>query len=251
MTFLLKSPCPVCHGHCELVDVLDFHKMCGDPGLHFRGLSGQPIYYALCESCGFCFAPTIAQWGHQEFEDRIYNQDYIQVDPEYVEIRPQGFRTRLLQLFGGYSDQFSHLDYGGGNGRLSELLRESGWNSRSYDPFVNKDVDRQQLGKFDLITAFEVFEHVPDPLALMESLHGLLAPSGVLHFSTQLSDGHIQLGQRLNWWYAAPRNGHISLFSNNSLQFLAQKHHFTLASDWASLHAMYTSKPAWAARLIP
>jgi len=104
MTFLLKSPCPVCHGHCELVDVLDLHKMCGDPGLHFRGLSGQPIYYALCQSCGFCFAPTIAQWGHQEFEDRIYNQDYIQVDPEYVEIRPQGFRTRLLQLFGGYSD---------------------------------------------------------------------------------------------------------------------------------------------------
>jgi hypothetical protein len=32
-------------------------------------------------------------------------------------------------------------------------------------------------------------------------------------FSTLLSDGNIKLGQKLTWWYASPRNGHISLFS--------------------------------------
>jgi SAM-dependent methyltransferase len=245
------SPCPVCGGQTALLDVLDFNKVCGDPGLHFQGLSGTPIYYAHCTGCGFCFAPEIAQWTPAEFETRIYNQDYIQVDPEFIEHRPREFAKSLQQLFGDHRAGFTHLDYGGGNGLLSRLLNEAGWTSRSYDPFVNHDVDPAQIGKFDLITAFEVFEHVPDPQALMSALRALLAPGGVVYFSTQLSDGHIAPGQRLNWWYAAPRNGHISLFSKAALQHLAQHHGFSLASNWVCFHALFTSKPAWAGRLIP
>jgi hypothetical protein len=37
-------------------------------------------------------------------------------------------------------------------------------------------------------------------------------------FSTLLSDGEIVRGRPLRWWYAAPRNGHISLFSAQSLR---------------------------------
>jgi len=243
--------CPICSGNSRLHDVLDFNKVCGDANSHFEGLSGLPIYYALCEQCGFCFAPEIMRWESDEFERNIYNNDYIKIDPDCIDIRPRQFSEQLLQLFDPKSNPFTHLDYGGGNGLLSKILRGEGWNSTTYDPFTNKDLKIEQLGKFDLITAFEVFEHVPDVHELMNNLSSLLSQNGVVYFSTQLSDSHIHQGKKLDWWYAAPRNGHISLFSKHSLQLIAEQHRFNLASNWVCFHAMFTTKPAWAARLIP
>ena len=67
-----------------------------------------------------------------------------------------------LEGFGDWGKELRHLDYGGGRGLLSDLLREKGWRSESYDPFVDRSVSLQDLGPFDLVTAYEVFEHVPD-----------------------------------------------------------------------------------------
>jgi hypothetical protein len=243
--------CPICKSKSELIDVLDFNKVCGNPTAYFEGLSGVPIYYALCGYCGFCFAPAMAKWEFDEFEQRIYNADYIKIDPDCVDVRPRQFCEQLIQLFPPETDPFTHLDYGGGNGLLSKLLCENGWNSTTFDPFINRDLTIDQYGKYDLITAFEVFEHVPNVDDLLKNLQSLLAPRGVIYFSTQLSDGHIHHGRKLDWWYAAPRNGHISLFSKKSLQLIAEQPHFTLASNWVCFHALYSDKPTWAAHLIP
>ena len=42
----------------------------------------------------------------------------------------------------------------------------------------------QLEGPFDLITLWDVFEHVPDPRTLMATLAGLLAPGGALYVQT-------------------------------------------------------------------
>lgn len=246
-----STPCPVCKGASRLFDMLDFNKICGQPGLHVPAPSGVAVYYSVCGDCGFCFAPELLKWSHAEFEQHIYNADYLQVDPEYVSIRPAAFHQLMRQAFGTHASEFRHLDYGAGNGTLASLLREDGWNSTAYDPFSNPEVNPDTLGRFDLVTAFEVFEHVPDIHDLMEKLSHLLAEGGMLFFATQLSDGHIQAGKRLAWDYAAPRNGHISLYSRASLEYVARQYGFNLASDWHSLHFMYRSKPAWAATVIP
>jgi len=107
-----------------------------------------------------------------------------------------------------------------------------------------------QLGQFDLITAFEVFEHVPDVQQLMCDIWQLLSENGVLMFSTLLSDGNIRPNERLSWWYASPRNGHISLFSRKSLTLLAQEAGYNFGSFSDLFHAFYTDMPAWAAHLM-
>lgn len=133
---------------------------------------------------------------------------------------------------------------------MSERLRESGWRSASYDPFADRNKRPEQLGKFDLITAFEVFEHVPDARQLMTDLDSLLAADGVILFSTLLADGNIVPFQRLTWWYASPRNGHISLFSRQSLTILAADHDFRFGSFSEGFHGFWRQIPPWAAHLI-
>jgi SAM-dependent methyltransferase len=243
-------PCPVCGGPAPLLDVVDFNKACGEATGTFLPRTGIPIYYALCANCGFCFAPEIHGWSLEEFSQRIYNDEYVSVDPDYVEVRPRANAKELVSLFGHASRSIRHLDYGGGDGTLARLLREAGWNSTSYDPYVNRDQAPEQLGQFDLVTAFEVFEHVPDPRALMAHLRALLAPGGLVLFSTLLSDGQVQPNQRLNWWYAAPRNGHISLFSQKSLVALATESRFNFGSFSSGSHIFFRAVPPWAAHFI-
>ncbi|MCK9382478.1 MAG: class I SAM-dependent methyltransferase [Sulfuritalea sp.] len=242
--------CPVCEGACSFLDVVDFNKSCEEVRGKFLDLTGVPIYYAYCSNCSFCFAPEIAAWTLEEFEERIYNEEYILVDPDYVAIRPEANAAGLISMFGERAISIKHLDYGGGSGVLADVLKKSGWQSVSYDPFVDRNVSVDQLGKFDLITAFEVFEHVPDVQQLMSNLRSLLAPDGVILFSTLLSDANIHVNQRISWWYASPRNGHISLFSRNSLTNLAEQSGFNFGSFSEGSHIFCKEVPAWASHII-
>lgn len=242
--------CHICGSRATLFDVVDFNKACSELWGKPLPLAGAAVYYARCEACGFCYAPEFHKWTHDDFRRHIYNEHYIEVDPEYVDVRPKANAALIGNTFKGQAAAIRHLDYGGGRGLLSGLLREAGWNSASYDPFVDTTVAAGTLGVFNLITAFEVFEHVVDPNALMRQLKALLAPGGIVIFSTDLSDGKIVPGQRLTWWYAAPRNGHISLFSAASLGTLARNSGFTLCSFSHGLHAMLTSIPEWATHVF-
>lgn len=245
-----SSPCPVCGGASTLLDVVDFNKSCEESGGVFLPLSGVPVYYARCGDCGFCHAPELWRWPVEEFARRIYNADYLLVDPHYLEARPRAGAADLVAMFGEPAKTIRHLDYGGGHGLLSRLLNEAGWTSLSHDPLIDNALDLAGAGRFELITAYEVFEHVPDVDRLMADLCSLLAPGGMVLFSTMLSDGHIAPRQRLTWWYAAPRNGHISLYSRTSLQVLAAKNGLTLGSFSDNFHVFFTSVPPWAAHIF-
>lgn len=250
MTTAPLPPCPVCGGASALHDVVDFNTSCEQARGLFLPKSGVAVYYALCGGCGFCFAPELYGWSLQDFATHIYNDDYVLVDPDYAEARPRGNAAVLVSAFGAHAAGLRHLDYGGGNGMLSGLMGAAGFASESYDPFVNTDVDPRTLGAFDLITAFEVFEHVPDIATLMVNLSTLRKPDGIILFSTLASDGHVAPNKRLDWWYAAPRNGHISLFSKASLAHLAQRFGFNFGSFNDNLHVLWTDAPPFAAQLL-
>lgn len=244
-------PCPICGGSCSLLDVVDFNKSCEEASGKFLELAGEPVYYMLCSECGFCFAPELSAWPLAKFEQKIYNDEYVLVDPDYIEARPRANATHLVSMFGNLTPSVKHLDYGGGNGLLAKLLRESHWSSTSYDPFTDRAISVEQLGKFDLITAFEVFEHVPDVQKLMSNLKSLLSPNGLVLFSTLLTDGNIQSNQRITWWYASPRNGHISLFSSASLALLAQEAELNFGSFSPGFHVLFPNIiPSWADHII-
>lgn len=242
--------CPVCRGATEIFDVVDFNKNCEEARGVYLPLSGRPIYYHRCPQCGFTFAPEFRSWSDEDFLRHIYNDRYVDIDPDYASTRPLNNAKFLNELLGAEKHQIRHLDYGGGNGMLSTALGKDGWNSMSYDPFPRNERGLEELGKFNLITAFEVFEHVPDVDELIRNLRGLMDEQCIIIFSTLVSDGHISPRSRLTWWYASPRNGHISLFSKQSLFTVAERNQLTYGSFSQVLHCFVNQLPHWAEKLL-
>ena len=242
----MNKNCPICKGHTSPIDVLDLSRSCGVAGEPIP-MTFVPIYYFICDDCDFVFAPEMCSWPKQKFKDLIYNSEYVQVDPEYLEKRPSANAQGIDRLFGDQKLKIKHLDFGGGNGHLSELLKTRGWNSLSYDPFENPEMNAEELDNFHFITAFEVFEHVPDPHAMMDELSKFFSHDSLMFFTTLLSDGHISRSKRLTWWYCAPRNGHISLFSRKSLNLLAKRHGLNYGNIDQGTHLMFKKMPTWAA----
>jgi hypothetical protein len=242
--------CPVCDTETVLHDVVDFNKNCEEMRQHFLPLAGWPIYYHRCPACAFVLAPEFRQWTDADFQQHIYNERYIEIDPDYVSKRPAGNATFLQQLFGSARQHIRHLDYGGGAGTLSEALGKQGWSSRSYDPFSRNEQRIADLGKYNLISALEVFEHVPDVHEMMRNLTALMEDEALVVFSTLLSDGNIKPNTRLTWWYASPRNGHISLYSRQSLTLLAKQYGLQFGSFSNGMHCLFNKLPDWAARLL-
>lgn len=240
--------CPACGAATELLDRVDFNKSCEELRGRMLPPSGLLVEYELCDACGFCFAPEIARWTKVQFAERIYNDAYADVDPDYREARPLANAQAVANMFGENSLAIRHLDYGGGNGVLSEALFAQGWDSHSYDPFVEGDT--LPAARFNLITCFEVFEHVPEIHVLAEALANLLDDEGVVIFSTLLSDGNIVRGTPLRWWYASPRNGHISLFSRRSLALLGERHGLRCGSFSPNLHVWWRNLPEWGKTLM-
>ena len=247
---LEQVACPVCRSATELYDVVDFNKNCEEARGVFLPLSGRPIYYHRCPGCAFTFAPEFQKWSNAEFLQHIYNERYVEIDPDYLDTRPLNNAGFLRGLFDADKAHIRHLDYGGGNGVLSAALEKEGWDSTSYDPFPSNDQKLQELGKFNLITAFEVFEHVPDVDSLVSNLNALMDEECIVIFSTLLSDGNISPNNRLTWWYAAPRNGHISLFSKQSLTTVAESNGLAFGSFSQGIHCFINKLPQWAEKLL-
>jgi hypothetical protein len=92
------APCKICGGEALLFGVVDFNRSCEIPNGIALALTGTPIYYRRCGSCGFLFTDAFDNWNKDEFRTYIYNDAYCSVDPGYV---ARG-RTRMPKSWRDY-----------------------------------------------------------------------------------------------------------------------------------------------------
>lgn len=242
-------PCRICGSTASLFDVCDFANHCFRPATGPAELSGVAVYYYRCQGCGLLFTPLTDGWSTEDFRARIYTDDYATFDPEIDDERPRANAALILKLFGDHRDALRLLDFGGGDGVLSRLLSEQGFvDAHSWDP-VRRPEGLAPQGPFDLVSCFEVLEHANNPLAMVRDLADLTNPGGMVLFSTLLQPPDIDV-QRLRWWYAAPRNGHVSLYTAAALAAAWKAAGMSYASFGNSLHVAFRERPAFAAHLF-
>ena len=243
------TSCKICGGEARLFGVVDFAKSCEELRGKWLPLSGIPVYYRRCQICGFLFTDAFDTWSEADFMANIYNAEYIEVDPEYKEVRPNNNASLVQQFFGARMTELRVLDYGGGSGELCAKLRAAGFSdAQTFDPFV-VDFARRPAGTFDLITCFEALEHMPDPMAGIASILSSMKETGLVLFSTLLQDSEFErLG--VNWWYVGPRNGHISVFSRGALVSAWQHYGCKTMSFNNNLHVAFRTLPKFAWHLL-
>ena len=243
-------PCKICRGAVRSFDVVDMQKSCnGQP----NPMSGEPVYYDRCGTCGFVYTTAFDTFASDEWTTRIYNDEYYStIDPDYAEARPRLNAAQIGTMLHVRRGSTIGLDYGGGNGRTAELLRERGFAYDSYDPFGETRMTPGYEGAYNFCTAFEVAEHSPDPCEMMADIVRLASPGPlIVLIGTQAHDEKIDDPVRLNWWYAAPRNGHISLYSRRSLEMLGQAFGLSLVTFNASQHVFFRDHtPAAIRRMV-
>jgi 2-polyprenyl-6-hydroxyphenyl methylase/3-demethylubiquinone-9 3-methyltransferase len=242
-----QEVCKICGGRADLFGITDLNKNCEQYRQEVLPLSGVPIYYHRCSVCDFVFTTAFDSFTHEDFAKHIYNDEYHLVDPEFSGHRPQECANYLLEMFPNQRPA-NVLDYGGGDGSLGQALRTAGFTDVTvYDPFVPKNAQRPQ-GTFDLITCFEVLEHTPQPLQTLRDIVSMLRTPGLIVFSTVLRAGPA-LQQGINWWYIAPRNGHISIFSPQSLHRLMSACGLRCGLSPTSRHVAFREVPPFAQHL--
>lgn len=234
--------CKVCGGATSLFGAVDLNRACGGTP---PPPAGVRVTYHRCFQCGLIFTEAFDDWSQDDFEAHIYNDDYIRVDPDYLEVRPVSSALHVDKLFGRLRSDLKVLDYGGGNGRLAETLRAQQWkHTATFDPFSDAHRERP-AGRFDLITCFETLEHLPDPTATLADIVSFLADDGIVIFSTLLVPANIA-AVGVGWWYIAPRNGHITFYTDRALGRAWGAQQLKCYSMSDNLHAAVRGQPPWA-----
>lgn len=222
-----------------MFDVVDFNKYASSVDPYYFGFSGVSLYYYRCPECGFMFTPFFDDWSASDFSRYIYNSDYIKIDGEYVQIRPQRFASLMQRTLDG-NKNLRLLDYGSGAGVFVEEMRKAGYsNCEGYDPFFNPT---RPDGLFDVITCFEVIEHSTRPYEMFLDMKSSLAEGGCIIFSQALQPDNIK-DIRCSWWYVAPRNGHVSFFTEDSLANLGSRTGL-LFFRGDGIYAFYKNRPS-------
>ncbi len=131
------------------------------------------------------------------------------------------------------------LDYGGAYGVFTRIMRDKGYDFYRQDKYAEnlfaRHFDIEDLppplmqsteGRhpFELITAFEVAEHLPQPLDTFAELFKL---GKNLLLSTDLQPilkDPSNASELSNWWYLCALEGqHVSFYTHESMLFLAKK----------------------------
>lgn len=233
-----ETSCKICKSTAMPFDMVDILKQCEPPFFPIKP-AFVPVIYHRCEKCGFIFTTYFDEFDDYMWRKYIYNSDYIKADPEYLDIRPKNNAFFIDTLLSAKKVMVIGLDYGGGNGVTANALRKLGYQYDSYDPYGEYSICNELVGSYNFCSAIEVLEHTIDPIGLMENLLKLTTRDKLMVIiGTSTSDHIVTNKQRLSWWYAAPRNGHVSLFSKKTLSILASQFGLGYHSFSPSVHIL-------------
>lgn len=186
---------------------------------------------------------------------RCRDSGYIQTEKPYwleeayqspINLCDTGILTRNLYFskciaafFCSYFDPGGRfLDYAGGYGVLTRMMRDLGLDYYWDDPYapniLARGFEAGPTERFTALSAIEVFEHMPEPAPEVKRL---LERTETLLFSTVLLPEPWPKPE--DWWYYGLEHGqHVSFYTRRSLELLANANGAMLATNGKDLHAL-------------
>ena len=207
------------------------------------------VQYYQCSHCGFIQTEK-AYWLKEAYTDAISSLD------TGIMKRNIYFSQLITAIIGLLKKtKGTFLDYGGGLGIFTRLMRDRGLNFFWYDLNAHNYLAHGFEGsfensKYDMVTAFECFEHFENPL---DEIEKILSVTDTLFFTTELAASKAESPDR--WWYYCLEHGqHISLYTEETLRYLASKYNLNLTTNKVNLHILsrkpISGRMLWWARIL-
>jgi hypothetical protein len=198
-------------------------------------MGSTPAHFERCGSCGMVMAAE-PDWLEAAYSAAITSLDIGLLDRCLLLANVTCAVLRSERLRDG-----RFLDWAGGYGTLTRLMRDRGYDFSHWDPlaenvFARGHDDRApEQQRFDLVTGFEVLEHLVDPV---EELADVARGTDRLLMTTQLLPEPVPAPGE--WWYYTLETGqHISLYTRESVQRLARRLGFDGAVSGQFLHLFH------------
>lgn len=204
--------------------------LCSNTGLMaYENFS--PIELLKCSNCGFIFCLKIPT--QLELKNNYQNYRY---GINSITIKRY---EALLDRFENYRINNNILDVGCGEGYFLEIAKKRGWNvygteyldatiekciqkgiSCSQGSLINTNYD--QSFTFDVITSFEVIEHINNPIEEYSKAYQLLRKGGLLYVTTPNFNSLSKLihGKK---WRIVEYPEHLCYYTPKTLDFLLAK----------------------------
>ncbi len=161
--------------------------------------------YFRCVYCGYIFTnniptPEQEKARYLQHNNTLENKGYVEMFEDFIALLPKKNRC---------------LDFGSGpNPVLAELLKKQGYDVDIFDIYFAQDNSFENK-KYDIITSTEVFEHLKDPVSVMEILTRILNPKGTIAIMTSFIPEDFK-----NWRYRKDIT-HIGFFTHKTMKILA------------------------------
>jgi hypothetical protein len=177
--------------------------------------------YYFCSSCGGL------QTEEPHWLDEAYESPVASADTGILARNLDLARLTSMVLFFLFDRRGRFLDAAGGYGIYTRLMRDLGfdfyWTDKYCPNLTARGFELEEGGDlpFTAVTAFEVMEHLPNPV---EWVADLLERTGsdTIIFSTELFAGEPPAPE--DWWYYAfPAGQHISFYQKSTLEYIGQR----------------------------
>ncbi|MFZ4646800.1 MAG: class I SAM-dependent methyltransferase [Gemmataceae bacterium] len=216
-------------------------KICGQPSTLYDKaiiLGKYDVRYMQCQTCGFVQAED-PHWLTEAYSDAITASDLGLVARNLGNSK---ICRALIPIFFDRRGKF--VDYGGGYGLFVRMMRDTGFDFYLLDPLCENlfakrfEADPNGYDRYELVTAFEVFEHLEDPLSTIEQM--LRFSSNILFSTLLLPPAKPKLTE---WQYFGLEHGqHISVYTEQTLAMIAKKFKLQVHSCRRSLH-LFSQEP--------
>lgn len=215
----------------------DFCPICGEHDTKL--LKKQEVYWIKkCQACGHGF---VANMPTEEVISAYYATQESDVQYSFPEKGVRKHSKRLMRWLSQVKDKPGKmLDIGCGQGVHLEVAKSQGWNvvgidhsetsqkicrTRGIEAYESLNDFKQQCkpnAQFDVISYWEVIEHLPDPLKFLEDIKGYLKEDGVLVFSTPNFNSRRAKSNEKDWYQIRPPE-HLQYFNPVSLSKIHER----------------------------
>lgn len=179
------------------------------------------VSYYYCKSCGFLRTES-PYWLDEAYSSAIAASDTGLLSRNLQVTRAL---ASLLFLAFRYDGKGRWLDFAGGYGMLTRLMRDKGfdfyWSDKHATNLFAQEFEHKDGATYDGVTAIEVLEHTEDPIAFLSNL-SQLSPTRTIIFTTELCPSPPPRPE--DWWYYGLNTGqHIAFFQERTLEAIATR----------------------------